>query len=404
MRSLRPFAFIISLVATLGSHVSGETARYLLEVPDYQWYAGCFATTSGNAMGFWDRHGFPDFYTGPTAGGVAPLDSQGTNGEIRGFYASKAGMDGRPANKPGHIDDYWFYYTGYYTDFSYESTEPDPFRVASRAEHTPDCLADFIGLSQRKWTNMNNECDGNIDAYAFVFWDTNGNRRTNYTPPPIGGIPVRDIPSGLREWTRWRGYDADVFSQLADFNPYCPPGRGFTFNDMKAEIDAGYPVLLFMQPTNQFSRSLSNMPKGNPQIHAVLIYGYYIADDGKKYLYNRTSWGDSDTFGFIIDEWGPQNWTAFTIPVRGVIGYHPKPKIRKITRTNNTFTISWDGPSAQLYDVVTDQTTTVHRYVLERSAGVGQPFFAVTTPSTNRFATIAECCGALAFYRVRLSP
>src|ERR1043165_4967729 len=67
----------------------------LTGVPDYTWYAGCFGTASGNLMGYWDRHGFPDFYTGPTGGGVAPMNTIGSNVGIRSLWASKAGMDGR---------------------------------------------------------------------------------------------------------------------------------------------------------------------------------------------------------------------------------------------------------------------------------------------------------------------
>ena len=78
-----------------------QTYVYLTEVPDYDWQYGCFGTATGNLMGFWDRHGLPDFYTGPTAGGVAPLRNGSPNGGIRSMWASQAGFDGRPANKPG---------------------------------------------------------------------------------------------------------------------------------------------------------------------------------------------------------------------------------------------------------------------------------------------------------------
>ena len=71
---------------------AGENVM-LTEVPDYTWYAGCFGTASGNLMGYWDRHGFPNLYTGPTAGGVAPLTSDGSNEGIRSMWATKAGFD-----------------------------------------------------------------------------------------------------------------------------------------------------------------------------------------------------------------------------------------------------------------------------------------------------------------------
>src|SRR3954466_12930886 len=93
------------------------------DVPDYAWYAGCFGTASGNLMGYWDRHGFPNFYTGPTNGGEAPLNSDGLNEGIRSLWASLGGFDGRPADQPGHLDDYWENFENF--DATYQSGATD---------------------------------------------------------------------------------------------------------------------------------------------------------------------------------------------------------------------------------------------------------------------------------------
>src|SRR5688500_3968890 len=165
----------------------------IVDVPDYTWYAGCFGSASGNLMGYWDRNGFPNFYTGPTAGGVAPLDSNDSNNGIRSLWASRAGFDGRPADKPGHTEDYWEFFSD--AGYSFESTKPDPYLLARRPEHEPDCVGDFIGSSQNKWPDLNGECSGNIDGYAFNFWDKDGGRLHNFVPPDFGGKPIRDIQS-----------------------------------------------------------------------------------------------------------------------------------------------------------------------------------------------------------------
>ncbi len=251
---LLPFMWVLSCKADLDV--------YIPDVPDYKWYAGCTGTGIGIIMGYWDRHGFPNLYTGPTSGGVAPLDNVDTNFGISAMWATRAELDGRPLDKPGHIDDYWtFYSLANEWPFSYESTEEDPYKIAGRREHLPDCVGDFIGLSQKKWTNMNDECDGNIDSYAFVFWDKSGEKRVNYQPPFKAGSQPRDVPSGWRTWTRYRGYNANVFSQLTDFNTNVPPGKGFTFGDLKAEINAGYPLLLYQQP---FAENVSKPDKRHP--------------------------------------------------------------------------------------------------------------------------------------------
>lgn len=393
--------------------LAADNSAFILDVPDYNWYAGCFGTASGNLMGFWDRNGFPDFYTGPTAGSVAPLNDVGTNVGIRSMWATKAGFDGRPANQFGHIDDYWAYY---FNDswFSYLSTASDPYVLAGRPEHTPDCIGDFIGVSQKHWTNMDGECDGNVDAYCFNYWDASGNRRFNYMPSAAAGTPARDLQSGLRAWTRYRGYTADVFSQLADFNPTVPTGKGFTFNDLKAEIDAGYPVLLFLQNYYTLSRELPGPPamnRANPELHGMLAYGYdeYSPSEwfpsGLRQVYFRNSWAASDP---IVLPWDA-SWILLgeSLPLRGIIGYHPKPKIRQFTRDGENLTIRWDGPSAtvQKFDGVATTTQVVHRYQIEQTSSLSSPDWQpVDSPTTNRTATVAGGGSGSVFYRVTLLP
>ncbi|MBI2928446.1 MAG: hypothetical protein HYY24_22485 [Verrucomicrobia bacterium] len=367
---------------------------YLTEVPDYDWWFGCFGTACGNLMGYWDRHGLPEFYTGPTNGGLAPVHNyefEGNHG-IRALWASQAGFDGRPPDKPGHVDDY---YDGY------ESTAPDPYVTAGRQEHEPDCIGDFIGLSQLKWKNMNGECDGNIDAYSFVYWDPQGERRTNFVPGPEAGLPAIDLPSGLRAWTRSRGYDGEVFSQLTDFNPGVPAGKGFTFEDLKAEIDAGYPVLLFLQPYGVKSRRLGALDKANPSIHGMLAYGYLIRDDGTKVVRYRTSWASGDN-KFAV--WNAQPWeVAIDLPVRGVIGYHPWPKIRHVDLTDGTLTLRWDGPSSVLYDAANRTSTRVHTYAVERATSLAkEDFIPIADPTTERQIILPDWSGSPAFFRVKL--
>lgn len=373
----------------------------LTEMPDYSWHAGCFGTATGNLMGYWDRHGLPDLYTGPTANGVAPLNSIGPNESIRSMWASQAGLDGRPAGQFGHVDDYWGFY-GDDDSNSYESTDPDPYLAAGRPEHPPDCLGDFIGASQNKWTNLNGECDGNIDAFAVTYWDLTGDKRANFIPPPQGAIPVRDIPSGLLAWTQYRGYDCVVFSQLSSFNPNIATGSGFTFEDLKREIDAGYPVMLFLQGFVDSSRSLPGMRRANPDVHGMVAYGYLVTEDGFKYARYKTSWGSSGDNR--LRSWNSAFWEAF-LPVRGVIGYHPLPRVTQVTRTSDSITLKWHGPSSTLYNLLSQTSVQVHRYVVERSASFDHADFQpVSEPTTALEATLPKCCDDTAFFRVRLLP
>ncbi|MFO1501250.1 MAG: hypothetical protein U1G07_23150 [Verrucomicrobiota bacterium] len=391
------FAAVALGLAALAPASWGVVNVALTEVPDYQWSWGCFGTATGNLMGYWDRHGFPNFYTGPTGGGVAPLTSTSANASIYALWASRAGVDGRPADLPGHCDDYWIQLEPY----SYEDTGPDPYVLAGRPEHEPDCIGDFIGLSQNKWPDLNGECQGNIDAFSFVFWDATGDRRANYVPTAADGTVIPDIPSGLRAWTRYRGSDAMVFSQLTDFNPTVGSGHGFTFEDMKAEIDAGYPVLLFLQRYDQLSRALPGMPRANPEMHGMLAYGYYITDDGDVRVRYKTSWGSSGDL--TLSRWTSAYWQA-ELPVRGVIAYHPLPRITQMRRTGGALTVEWEGPDSVLTDFASHTTTRLHSYVLEKAPALNPSEFSpVAEPTTERSVTIPDCCPAEAgFFRLRL--
>lgn len=389
--------FVSCLAAVAVSTASAAIENvHIDDVPDYEWDWGCFGTATGNLFGFWDRNGFPDFYTGPTEGGVAPLDSRRSTGHygIRALWASESGVDSRPLNRPGHVDDYYV---------AYESVAPDPYVTAGRPEHAKDCVGDFIGLNQNKWTNLNNECRGNVDAYSFVFWDKTGARRTANPGFEPAIPPGSEIPSGLVDWSRFKGYDATSFCQLADFNPTVTGGQGFTFADMKAEIDAGYPVLLFLQPNGENSRTLDGQSGVNPDIHGMLAYGYLVDDDGSEYVRFRTSWASGDE---IFALWSAAPWTPLGIlnfPLRGVIGYHPKPKVRSFSQDGTEVVVRWDGPSATIVDDVAGESRQVHRYVVERADALDATTWTPVSEilKVNEFRMPAPTSDRN-FYRVRL--
>ena len=83
-------------------------------------------------FGYYDNTGYPNMYTGPTNGGVFPMNNSawGTtviNGESRALCplsATRFGDDERSTR--GHVDDYWV---------SYGSSSPDPY-IGHWTEHT----------------------------------------------------------------------------------------------------------------------------------------------------------------------------------------------------------------------------------------------------------------------------
>jgi len=390
----RNLALVSALILT--SSLRAETDVYLTGVPDYTWFAGASATACGNLAGYWDRHGLDNIYTGSLSSGIAPLSSSGANSDIRFLWAST-----------NHLRDYWASYNLATGISSYESTALDRYVLSNWVDHVPDCIADFIGASQRRWVGLNGECDGNIDGYAFVYWDATGERRTNFVPPASAGSPARDLQSGLREWMKWRGYDADVFTQLADFNPNSPPGKGFSFADLKREIDSGFPVLLWLQPTNEFSRALgmgsvNAMPHANPRTSAMLAYGYYVGDDNSQWMHVRTSFGSSGGLNDIVVPWTGDNMLSTGLPARGAIGFHPKPRIATLKRELNTLTFTIEGGTPQLYDNIAGTMRVVNRqYIIERTSSLEVPFAPITIPLTNWVISVQETFTGNAFFRVQ---
>ena len=378
---------LLGLGLLAGLPARGETNRYLLDIPAYDWQYGCFGTACGILMGYWDRNGFPNLYTGPTAGGVAPLTDAGTNAGIRSLWASEAGFDGRSATNYGHVDDYWV---------AYENEGPDPWHTRGY-EHSPDCVGDFIGLNQNRWTNMNGECNGNRDGWAFNYFDTSGARRVNFTPGPEAGLPARDVQSGLRAYAEYCGYAADSFSQLVDIWTDTPPGQGFTFQEVVREIDAGYPLIIMLQD-HVYAR-----PSGyNPDVHALIVCGYRVTDAGVQQVRVRTGW-DSDTNSYDLKRWANEKWYSwFGSWPRGVIGFRPRPKVSSLICSGGTFTISWAGPQARLYDVVADTVSTLHWYVVEGSSSLtGAPFEVISPAVSGLTLTLTNPADTVLFLRVR---
>ena len=225
----------------------------LSNVPGYDWSFGCSPTSAAMMAGYYDRTGFPDVYTGPANGGVAPLDnslwgSVVINGESRKqcpISATKNGVDGRTTR--GHVDDYWV---------NYNSLTPDPYITNGWTQHPyDDCTADYMYSNQ--YTYMN--CDGST---SFQF---------NPDGSPLK-VPESwhesDGMYGLSNFFNSRGYPVnDYYNQF--IYGYLGNTLGFNFTQYKQEINAGRPVLIQLVG------------------HTMLGYGY---DDATASVYLHDTW------------------------------------------------------------------------------------------------------------------
>jgi hypothetical protein len=215
-------------------------AVMLSNVPKSTWTYGCSATSAGMMFGYYDRTGYPNIYTGPTNGGVAPLTDlgQGIGTPIPGscsIIATQNGFDGRTVR--GHVDDYWT---------AYLDPGPDPWE-GHWAEHAwGDCTADYMGTNQWKWDfepwpNGNGSRDNNVDGSTSLWANNSAAKLYDFIPPASCGLPQTELCHGLRLFAESRGYTVlENYTQKIDT---LYPG-GFSFADYMAEIDAGHPVMI----------------------------------------------------------------------------------------------------------------------------------------------------------------
>lgn len=229
---------------------TSATAVLLDDVPAFNWCYGCSATSAAMLFGYYDRNGFANMYDGPANGGVCPTTNSVWGYGESPLSATHEGLDG--LGERGHVDDYYV---------TPDSTA-DPY-YGNWGEHGyADCTADFMGTSQyNNWSNV----DG---ATTFYYYTSNG-PLYDYSGSESSGR--RDGTHGMRLFSESRGYTV-----LSNYNQniygYGGVSAGFTYDQYKAEIDAGRPVLI--QVTG----------------HTMLGVGY---DDSSSTIYIHDTWDHS---------------------------------------------------------------------------------------------------------------
>jgi hypothetical protein len=248
---------------TLARVSSVEGNQEITDVPALLWSYGCSATSASMLFGYYDRQGYSNIYTGPTNGGIFPLTNEvwGLSAVEPGegetpLSASHIGIDGRTTN--GHVDDY---YGGYLSKF-------DPY-YNNWIQHSPlDSVGDYMGTNQFiNWRN--------VDGSTTFFYNTNNLPVSDYIAAER--LRFRDGAHGMKLFAQSKGYTVTT-----NYNQYIAgyggKAAGFTYNQYKAEIDAGYPVLIQLNG------------------HSMLGVGYYgtdqiIVHDTWDYQEHTMTWG-----------------------------------------------------------------------------------------------------------------
>jgi len=231
-------------------------------VPAFDWSYGCSATSGAMMAGYYDRTGYSNVYTGPTNGGMCPMDNSVwghttypsiTCSECP-LSATHQGKDGRETR--GHVDDYWI---------DYNNSDKDPFITNGWPEHTyGDCTGDYMKTNQYNYSNS----DGST-----TFWFFTDGSATHYYDLEPGGYNNSDGGYGLKLFFESRGYlVTDMYNQYIK-GQGTNQNLGFTFDQYKAEIDAGRPVMIHVAG------------------HSMLGFGY---DDSTNLVYLHDTWDYSD--------------------------------------------------------------------------------------------------------------
>lgn len=206
-----------------------KTSTKTLTAPAFNWVFGCSSVSGAMIAGYYDRTGYPNMYTGPTNGGVMPLNNSSwpTWSDGSSTYpnlplaASHMGVDGRTTK--GSIDDYWI---------SYGSSASDPYITGGWTQHTwSDAIGDYMKTSQSAYTNT----DGSTR-----FWNW-GSASQMTCAQMVSNSLTDDGTLGRKQFYEARGYTVTTcYNQYTD-NKY---SGGFSFAQYKAEIDAGRPVMI----------------------------------------------------------------------------------------------------------------------------------------------------------------
>ncbi len=347
--------------------VRGQGIKGLTGVPAFDWSYGCLPTATAMVVGYYDRLTYPNLYTGPSAGttvvgpltvdgGVCPLNNSAWGIGECPLAATHQGIDGRAIR--GHVDDYYI---------TNQSPDPDPYITYGWPEHAwGDCTADFMGSSQSEHNNLDGDTQIILDGMGF--------KVENYT------AQEPDLIDGAMGWKRFiqsRGYTVThAYNQLIE-----GVGKvtGFTWDQYKAEIDAGRPVILEAGP------------------HALVGYGYndtgkicYIHDTWD-YFDHQIAWGGVYATGTHVSvtvlELAPSS--APTLTWTGAAGYEGdgvNPD-QAAPGSNFVFKVRYMNTGA-----VPPSLVRLYLYGPDGLAVAGSPFTMTSDGTTNWQAGVTYSC------------
>lgn len=258
----------------LGSYSQGGTT--LSDVPNYNWWYGCSPTSAGMMVGYYDRNGYKGLsYSKLVSGGTAELTTYPrTDNWSYGPLAKNA------IASYGYVTDFYRYWDDKTSTYKpdYNSSGNDAFGGSGDdtvVSHSFTSLADFMGTSQ--------DSVGNSNGSTTFYYYTNGSKFTAENALNVG-VQDQDGMYGILEYLEYCGYGvSSIYTQLIDTKA----SLGFTFDQYKAEIDAGRVVMIQVTGHSMFGYGYGD--------GTILFYDTWF--DSK----NEMAWGGSYSG---MDQWG----------------------------------------------------------------------------------------------------
>jgi len=226
-----------SAVASSSLLDAHKTGGNLSNTANYAWWYGCSPTSAGMMMGHYDRNGYNgSFYPNLVPGGTAEASTWPVP-------PGTALVDPVIASH-GYQDDFYNaatygYDTGGFANYGVSGDDlPQPW-------HDFDCLGDFMGTSQ--------DALGNTNGETTFYYYTDGSPINAYEMPGHG-IADPSGMYGIGEYVTYAGYSYNtLYNQILpgvadDIWPAEPENTlGFTYDQYRAEIDAGRPVMIHVE-------------------------------------------------------------------------------------------------------------------------------------------------------------
>ena len=287
-----------------GGVITSGTVTTIDGVPELEYMHGCTATVIGMIFGYYDRNGYKGYDFSNLIDGKAELDARGLDGNIHDMDAFDTNLGSAVASEEFVAR---FVGTTPAKEFQYSFTQSGSNLYLNTSAW--NCIADYIGTGQYWRHNTDNFTSHYYDTLADIKNYTFTLEISDSSTGKTVDVPAKyvDLLYGLDLYVTSRGYSLDEDKTLTSYvDTYEDKNGTFTFEDYKAEIDAGRCVIISIEG------------------HAMLGYGYddstdeVIFDDtyrrdqrmewGGSYYYSGRSREMRSVTTIVLDTTGESTW------------------------------------------------------------------------------------------------